>query len=240
MMLYQKHVDCFWSETYHISHGKNPTKKNTATGLTFRFRKSLALVTLRNLRFDHFVRQWNVEIPKSVNVHLEEVINGRLRSRTPRHFNKDAQLHRASELFNQDWNHPSHRNMSIKTTQRLEFLTFNASNKNYMAEKKSKGQPIPPTKLTKTTWRRPFLFSTFSVGRFPSTHLRSCDSWTTPISFLEKLVNWDSCVWKGWVGKWWWFQWWFTFPKTNECPLFKGTISIGNASWKTIDFQGTC
>ena len=30
----------------------------------------------------------------------------------------------------------------------------------------------------------------------------------------------------------------YTPPKTNECPLFLGTISVGNASTPTIDFQG--
>ena len=53
---------------------KNSQKKTQLPALPLDSGNRL-LVTLRDLRFDRFGRQWNVEIPRSVNVHLEEVID---------------------------------------------------------------------------------------------------------------------------------------------------------------------
>lgn len=102
----------------------------------------------------------------------------------------------------------------------------------YGWKKESKGQPIPPIKMTKTTWRCPFLFSTFSEGRFqPQPNLRSCDSWKTPISFLKKLVNWDVLGKGSW--KWGWFQWWFIPWVLNP---YRKTLSkqIQVCSWEKL------
>ena len=56
--------------------------------------------------------------------------------------------------------------------------------------------------------------------------------------------------WKyGWVGEIWGVDFgmgknllkcWVFHPGKLRCPLFKGTISIGNTSEPTINFQGTC
>ena len=89
MMLYQNMSIVFGVKHIIYQMEKIPQKKTQLLCLTFRFR-SLSLWRYVTW-FDHFVRQWNVEIPNSVNVHLEEVIDKwpQVALTNPkRHFNK--------------------------------------------------------------------------------------------------------------------------------------------------------